>query len=90
MATGSADMEKPITSRIEKEVINAIIQAFTSILDGFRIMADELQQRVDQGDYAHDGNTWVAAMISIGERRVVDAALTQANVMYDRLSMGFK
>lgn len=89
MATGSANTEKPITSRNEEEVINALIQALKSILDGFPITADELQQRVDRDDVAHGGNTWVAAMVSIGEQRVLDAALTQANAMLDRLSFGF-
>lgn len=78
VAARPAGAAGPVTARNEGEVLSALTEALTSLLEGFSISAEELGRRLDQGEYTPGGNAWAAAVVSMGEQHVLEAALRRA------------
>ncbi|RUS21235.1 hypothetical protein BC937DRAFT_93258 [Endogone sp. FLAS-F59071] len=66
--TRPTDTTRPVTPCNESEILNALVGAFTSLLENFPASADALQQRIDQGEFASGTNAWVEAVVSIEEQ----------------------
>ncbi|KAG9240381.1 Rubisco LSMT, substrate-binding domain-containing protein [Calycina marina] len=60
-----------ISNSNEMEVLRFLIESITSLLDGFGIQLETMEEQLAAGLYALEGNAWSAAHVSLGEQRVL-------------------
>jgi len=64
-----------VSVRNEAEVLGALADALDGILSGFRTSLEEIEQGLEEARWPAGGNTWAAALVSLGEQRVLRAAV---------------
>ncbi|KAL7919033.1 hypothetical protein ACQKWADRAFT_323289 [Trichoderma austrokoningii] len=62
----------------ETEILQFLVESIGSLLDGFKIPLETLQEQVAKGVYPIGGNAWAAAQVSLGEQRVLRLARRRA------------
>lgn len=66
-----------VTARNEREVLDALREEFGNVLDGFSRPAVQLEAMIKYGIFESGGKEWMAAIVSIGEQRIVRRALQE-------------
>ncbi|KAJ3281246.1 hypothetical protein HK104_000122, partial [Borealophlyctis nickersoniae] len=79
MDKGSTLASKPVSGSNEAESIGALADAFKGILNGFSEPLELLERRI--ADRSYRGNKRAAAIVSIGEQKILRAALVKAEEM---------
>ncbi|CAI2185996.1 2001_t:CDS:2 [Funneliformis geosporum] len=67
-----------ISARNEAEILNALIEACEGLLAGFGTPLEELEAKVSSGEYKKGDNIWAAALVSVGEQRILKTTLHNA------------
>ncbi|CAG8634668.1 11086_t:CDS:2 [Funneliformis caledonium] len=67
-----------VSARNEAEILNALIDAIEGLLAGFGTPLEELEAKVDSGVYQKGDNIWAAALVSVGEQRILKLTLQKA------------
>lgn len=67
---GDVAVEK-ISDANEMEVLRFLVESISSLLDGFGIQLEKLEEQLAEGFYSPGGNAWSAAHVSLGEQRVL-------------------
>lgn len=65
-----AALEK-ISDSNEVEVLQFLVESISTLLDGFALQLEELEEQLAKGFYTPAGNAWLAAHVSLGEQRVL-------------------
>lgn len=60
-----------VSNSNEMEVLQFLVESISSLLDGFGIQLESLEEQLAAGLYASGGNAWSAAHVSVGEQRVL-------------------
>ncbi len=77
-----------ISNANELEILQFLVESFSSLLDGFRAQLETLQERVASGVYPTGGNAWTAAHVSLGEQRVLRLARKRAEDLLAAVARG--
>ena len=77
--SGAITASKPVSARNEKEVLESLVQAFVGLLAGSSRPALELEEGLKDGKFT--GNSHAAAVVSLGEQKILQAALEKARML---------
>lgn len=73
--------DEQVSKANELEVLQFLVESFTSILDGFGIPQEKLEEQLKQGVYPVGSNSWAAAHVSLGEQRILNLARKRAQYL---------
>ena len=60
-----------ISDSNEVEVLEFLVESISTLLDGFALQLEKLEEQLAGGFYTPAGNAWMAAHVSLGEQRVL-------------------
>jgi len=60
-----------ISDSNEVEVLESLVESISTLLDGFALQLEKLEEQIAEGFYTPAGNAWLAAHVSLGEQRVL-------------------
>lgn len=88
VALQKLDTNEKINDSKEVEILQFLVESISSLLDGFRIPLEKLQEQLAEGGYPPGGNAWAAAHVSLGEQRVLRLAKKRAEYLLTVVESG--
>lgn len=89
MATRQKDAAfEKISDSNEVEILRFLVESISSLLDGFGIQMEKLEEQLAEGLYTPKGNAWSAAHVSLGEQRVLRLAKKKAEDLLAAVESG--
>jgi Rubisco LSMT substrate-binding len=83
----TTDTTSRVSVRNENMVLIALKTSLKSLLDSFGISHDVLEQNIINGAYKKGGNEWMAAVVSIGEQRVLMKSLEMVEMSLEYVTL---
>lgn len=80
--------DEKISDSNEVEILRFVEEAIGSLLDGFAISLERLEEQLAEGVYPVGGNAWAAAHVSVGEQRVLRLARAKARDLLAAVESG--